>query len=121
LKGFDRMADDEHELVSLASLARRLEAISHLAERQREVISEIVNEAVALDMRVRSLENLAQTRAITEAREDERDKALYDRLSRIEDQIKDIRGFGSKALWIIGGVLLTAVATFIIQGGLATH
>lgn len=118
--------DEKRELVNLATLGRRIEAIHHLAERQREAISEIVKEAVALDMRVRTLESLAQTRAVTEAREDERDKALYERLTRMEDaiketrgEVKDIKGAGGKALWIIGGLLITAIFTFIIKGGLA--
>jgi hypothetical protein len=115
------MADDDNkqDLVNLATIARRVEAVTHIAERQRESISEIVKEAVALDMRVRSLEALAQTRAITEAREDERDKALYDRLTRIEEQIKDIRGLGGKVAWLIGSLLLTALVAFVIKGGLA--
>lgn len=115
------MADDEHELINLASLARRVEAVSYIAERQRETISEIVNEAVALDMRVRSLEGLAQTAAITKAREDARDEALYERLSRIEDQIKDIRGVGSKALWIIAGGILAGIVAFMMAGGFKIH
>jgi hypothetical protein len=123
------MADNDehkHDLVNLAVIARRVDAIHYIVEKHGQTISEIVSEAVAIDMRVRSLEGLAQTRAITEAREDERDKSLYDRLGRMEEQIKEtraeikgIKSVGSRALWIVGSGLLTAVVGFILKGGLA--
>jgi hypothetical protein len=63
---------------------------------------------------------------VTEAREDERDKALYERLTRMEDQIKEtrgeikeIKGLGGRALWIVGSVVLTAIVAWVIKGGLA--
>lgn len=118
--------DDGHDVIAVAGFARRIEHLTYQAERQREGISEIVKEAAALAMRVRSLEAFAQTRAVAEAREDERDKALYERLTRMEDQIKEtrgeikeIKGIGSKALWIVGSALLMALVAFIIKGGLA--
>jgi regulator of replication initiation timing len=118
--------DDGRDALVTAGFARRIEHLAYQAERQRQTISDIVKEAVALDMRVRSLETFAQTRAVAEAREDERDKALYERLTRMEDQIKEtrgeikeIKGIGSKALWIVGSALLTALVAFVIKGGLA--
>lgn len=126
--------DDKQELVNLGQVARRVDAVKHVTERQAEMISEIVREALALDVRVRSLEGLAQTRAITEAREDERDKALYDRLGRIEKNVEgfegvsvkvatltkdvdSIKGGVSKILWTIVLTVVAAIAGFAIKGG----
>jgi hypothetical protein len=118
--------EDTHGLGDLAAIARRVEALMLLKERHEEMIREGVREAVAIEARVRILEAYAQTRAVTEAREDERDKALYERLTRMEDQIKDtrteikeIKGLGGRALWIVGSVVLTAFIAWIIKGGLA--
>jgi hypothetical protein len=118
--------EDTHGLGDLAAIARRVEALTLLKERHEEMIREGVREAVAIEARVRILEAYAQTRAVTEAREDERDKALYERLTRMEDQIKEtrgeikeIKGLGGRALWIVGSVVLTAIVAWVIKGGLA--
>lgn len=118
--------EDTHGLVDAAAILRKVEALTLLKERHEEMIREGVKEALAIEARVRVLEAYAQTRAVTEAREDERDKALYDRLARMEDQIKetrveikDIKSVGSKALWIVGSALLTALVAFVVKGGLA--
>ncbi len=93
---------------------------------QGNSISELALQTAAISRRVEHLESLAQERAITEAREDERDKALYARLDRMEGQIKDtreeikdMRGIGAKGLWVFMSAILVGFATFIIKGGLS--
>lgn len=89
-------------------------------------MSELVNQTSSLTRRVEHLEAQAQARAITEAREDERDKALYERLDRMEGSIKTVdgkveglRGGVSKAVWIFGAAIITAFAAWLIKGGMA--
>lgn len=47
------------------------------------------------------------------------DKALHDRLERIEARIDEIRGLGKWLLAAVGSVLIAAIIGFIIQGGLS--
>lgn len=46
------------------------------------------------------------------------DRALDDRLKRIETSIEDIRGLGKWLLAAVGAGMVTAVVTFIVHGGL---
>ena len=114
------------EMHTPPSVTQRLEKLEQYIAKQGESISSVAQEYLSLKSRVAHLEELAQSRAITEAREDERDKALYERLDRMETQIKDtrgeikdIRGIGSKALWVFISAIIVAAAAFMIKGGLA--
>lgn len=98
--------------------AQRLERLDHYITRQGEIISAIVKDVFALQARVQTLELYAETRRITEAREDERDKALYGRLDRIEKDVDSIKGIGAKALWIVGSAIILAAVGFVLKGGL---
>jgi len=99
-------------------IGHRLDRLDNHVTRQGEMISSIIKEAVNVELRVRTLETYAQTRAVTEAREDERDKALMVQLGRMEKDIESIKGLGSKALWVVGSAVLLAFVTFILNGGL---
>lgn len=66
---------------------------------------------------------------LTAAREDERDKSLYRRLDEIDrnveavrveaqEGVKGIRNAASRVQWIVVTVVIGAVLTFIIRGGL---
>ena len=105
---------------------RRITELERYAATQGTTIAEAVKAQAVLNERVLQLEQLAQSRAITEAREDERDKALYERLTRMETSIADtrgevreIKGIGAKALWVFISAILVAVATFLVKGGFA--
>lgn len=108
----------DNDLVSAAEHARQLQAIAFQHERTEARILEIVKEAVAIEARVRALETSNQNRAIVEAREDERDKAMQERLARLEDGIQAIRGSGSKVIWTIASAVILAVVAFVLKGGL---
>lgn len=105
---------------------RRIEELERFVSNHGTSISAMVENHAALSRRVEHLEALAQARAITEAREDERDKALYDRLDRMDDEIKgtrgevkDIRSIAAKAIWVFISAFIVAGATFVIKGGLS--
>jgi hypothetical protein len=138
MKGCDVMPEDYqdgHSIGDLAAIVRKVESLMLLKERHEEMIREAAKEAVAIDARVRVLEAYAQTRAITEAREDERDKVLYERLSKIERKtdalegidtkvatikadVDSIKGNFSKASWAALASLIGAIVFFIVKGGL---
>lgn len=79
-------------------------------------IGEIVKVVGSLGDDVKKLGEWQMTRLVAEAREEERDKALYGRLDRIDasvngtkDDIKAMRGVWTRILWIAAGVLVPAV------------
>lgn len=105
---------------------RRIEELERFVAQQGTSISTVIQSTATLLTRIEKLESLAQARAITEAREDERDKALYARLDRMDDaiekardEIQDIRGIGAKALWVFISAIILAITTFLIKGGFA--
>jgi hypothetical protein len=123
LKGFDRMADDEQKHI--------IDRLSANETRLGEAISAVTQSYTSLEGRVRALEIAETSRAIAVAREDERDKALYSRLDKIErkvdaldgvaDKVTDIRNGFSKALWAVVLAVIGAVVIFVIKGGLNIH
>jgi hypothetical protein len=79
-------------------------------------IGEIVKTVASLGDDVKKLGEWQMTRLVAEAREEERDKALYGRLDRIDasvngtkEDIKAMRGVWTRILWIAAGVLVPAV------------
>ena len=134
--------------VSSAAMVSRLEDLERYARQHGESITVLTDALGTHDIRIKSLEELAHLRAITEAREDERDKNLYDRLDRMEMKISSVEGSGENTLekrllsltntintinedvkslkgnrtWIvmaIVGAVLTALITLVLNGGTA--
>ena len=111
-------------------MIKRLTDLEKYARTHGESISTVTKVAEDHERRLAYLEQLAQSRAITEAREDERDKALYKRLDGVDTEIASLRvettkefnaikGVGSKALWVFFSAIILAVAAFVIRGGFA--
>lgn len=111
-------------------MTQRLEALEKYARTHGEALTSLTDRTGDHGKRLDRLEELAQARAITEAREDERDKALYRRLdemdAKIEKMSKDtkadiaaIRGPLVKAVGIVLGAILLAIVTFMVAGGFA--
>ena len=118
------------------NVPRRVQELERHASNQGTTIATLVTAQADFLKRLERLEALAQMRAITEAREDERDKALYNRLDRMEDQIQAVKsdlqkqieetkkdlmsfkGLGVKALWVFVSAFIVAFAAWIIKGGL---
>lgn len=115
---------------SSAAVINRLEALEVYARTHGESITALTGTAVEQEKRIARLEELAQSRAITEAREDERDKALYRRLDLMDAEIAALRtetrkefgaikGVAARALGIFFGALILAVVAFLVSGGFA--
>lgn len=80
-------------------------------------------------VRIETLEGWRHNQNVVEAREDERDKSLYQRLDKIEKSIEvvgaesksginAIRGFGWKIFWLVAGTCVAVFVTFTLKGGL---
>jgi hypothetical protein len=108
----------DRELNNAADAIRQLQGLVYSNERTNEKIAEIVKEAFAIEARVRALEGYAQSRAITEAREDERDKALRSEVAGLREEIKGFNSIGSKLFWNILSPVILATVAFILGGGL---
>jgi DNA repair ATPase RecN len=120
-----------------------LDRLSANEMRLGEAISAISQSHTSLEHRVRALEQAETSRAIISAREDERDKALYSRLDKIEKKVESIdsiqgkvaevkrdvadvgedvgkiKGNFSKASWTVISAVILAVVAWILKGGLA--
>jgi len=134
---------------SNAAVMARLVDLERYARTHGESLSALTSNLEEHDLRLKTLEGLAQIRAIAEAREDERDKNLYARLDRMDAQIHAIKGEGENSLetrlisltnstkvigdnvkslmnnrnWIVVivvGAVLTALVSFVIKGGTFT-
>lgn len=90
-------------------------------------ITEIVQDQRKLETRISEIEEWKVTKEIAAAREDERDKSLYERLGRIElgiehsftslrKDIGAIRNFGWKIFWIAATPVVTAIVILIAIG-----
>jgi uncharacterized protein (DUF3084 family) len=97
------------------------------ATRQGEGLMALQRRQNAVSDRVSKLEEREHIRQLAEAREDERDKRLDDRLAAMtksidatRDEVDKIKGLGYKALWVFGGAILLALANALIKGGLAS-
>lgn len=118
------MADADDPEAPLPATRLALETRVALTERDVRAHSRSITELVLNDQKqsasLKELEEWKLTRLLAEAREDERDKALGDRLGRIENSIEKgiaaaiaevnaIKGNFSKAFWIAMGTIIPAV------------
>jgi hypothetical protein len=112
----DDEAEDVPRHLTLEDRVRLLERDTRAHARS---IGEIVGKAAGLMDRLISVEEWKVTRLISEAREEERDKALYSRLDRIDESIKSMRGAWSKIMWIAAATIIPAVvigvAALVVQ------
>lgn len=108
-----------------ADIQAELKRFDHYLTRHGESLSTVLERVMLMDARLKLVEEYTVTRKIAEAREDERDKALYERLDRmdgkmktIETDVNGIKGLGTKALGIVGSALLLAFVAWVLKGGL---
>jgi len=98
--------------------ARKLAELYAQAEHERQSISAIVQSAFTLAERVRNLETYVQQREIRQAREEERDIVLNDKLTQIIADIRGIKKFGSAIQWTVLTSFILAFVAFVFRGGL---
>lgn len=86
-----------------------------------KVRADLISHAKTLSVLVddqRALTDAIERIDIELARREERDTALKDDMRRIEASVEDIRGLGKWLLAAVGAGMVTAIVTFVVQGGL---
>jgi hypothetical protein len=112
--------DDIHDGKRLA-MGERVRLLERDSRAHARSLTGIVNEVAAMGAVLKKLEEWQMTRLLAEAREEERDKALYGRLDRIDESIKAMRGVWTRIAWIaavpIIGAIVGGVALMIVKVG----
>lgn len=107
------------------TVEERLDKVIFYTVRHADIQTHLARRQNSLSDRLQKLEELSHLRAIAEAREDERDKRLADKLEAMtasikatNDEVSKLKAIGAKALWIFAGALLLAAARWVLAGGL---
>ena len=74
---------------------------------------------VELEGRVSSLESWRQEVSLQRAVEAERQKHLDERFDTLEKGLAGIHSALNRALWAVGVIVLAAITSFILNGGLS--
>jgi hypothetical protein len=98
--------------------AKRLEFVERDVRDHAKTLTSLTEMQARLAGRMEGLDKADLDQLVTRARREERDTALNERLTRIEADIKSIKGVFNWLLGIIGASILGAFALFIIKGGL---
>lgn len=114
-------SDDQEQLGNKRlTLGRRLALVERDVRSHARSLSELVRIQHEHATEVGDLARWKLEKLLEEAREDERAKALNDRLTRIENSIKDLTGGITKALWIgavpLIGAMVLGLALVVVFG-----
>lgn len=117
------MSDEESEDDDLGrsthSTEHRLGLLERDARSHARSLTEIIGTMRTFADDLKLLREWQMNRLVAEAREEERDKALYRRLDELSAAIKSMRDRDGRVLWIIGTALLLAFVAFVVRGGIA--
>lgn len=105
----DEEDERDRELPAKLGLTGRVGLLERDSRSHARSLTEIVKVVANQGDDLKKLAAWQLTRLVAEAHEEERDKALYGRLDGIDASIKAMRGAGTRALWIVAGVVIPAV------------
>lgn len=103
----------------IAAILRRLDAAERNQSDHARILTAYNDEIKQTKDRLDALESAQQDRRVKDAEEIGREKAMQADIGTMKEDIKSIKGIGSKALWVFVSAILLAFAGFIIKGGLA--
>lgn len=117
--------EEEEPMPKDVTLAQRLSLVERDARGHARALTNLTLRYGDYEQRLSVIEAWRQDRMIDDARADERDKALYGRLDRIEAGLGKMNNGISRALWIVAGTVipaaLVAIAIVLVIGaGLVT-
>jgi hypothetical protein len=105
----DQRDDEEHELPHPATVEDRVGLLERWSRNHARSIGEITDVVGRQGVKLEAIEKWQMERLVAEAREQERDKALYERLDRIDANIDSMRGVWTRIMWIAAGTVVPAV------------
>lgn len=105
------MADD------INSLLRRLDAVERNQTDNAKSLTAVVDNAHAIELRVKAIEAIQFERRIDDERRNAREEAMQKDITSIKSDISSIKGAFTKALWIAGGTVLAAFVAWALRGG----
>jgi hypothetical protein len=96
-------------LTQPATTEERLNLLERWSRSHARSIGEITDVVGRQGVKLEAIEKWQMERLVAEAREEERDKALYARLDRIDANINSMRGVWTRIMWIAAGTVVPAV------------
>jgi hypothetical protein len=102
------------------TVARRVALLERDSRSHARSLTEIVKVVAEQGLDLKKLGEWQMTRLLAEAREEERDKALYTRLDQIDGSIRTMQSVWTRILWIAAGVIvpgaIIGVALVLVYG-----
>lgn len=98
---------------------QKVNRLVYYATRHGSAIAALTDGLQDIRVRVQALEEERHKRAIDDARQEERDKALQEELKSLKEAVNSLKGIVNKAVSIIFGAVLLAFVAWVLKGGLA--
>ena len=95
----------------LNALLRRLDIVERNA-------ADLARVATELTAKIGAVNSIVDELRLDRAARQERDKALNERLERIEESIEDVQKIGRWVLMAFGTSLVALIVNFVVRGGL---
>lgn len=102
------------------SPTKRLEYVERDLRDHAKSLTALADAGKNMQDRLVALERSVQDWRVAEARKEERALALQKWMHKVDEDLKSIRGVGTKLLWIVGGSVVTAFVAFLLRGGIVS-
>lgn len=100
------------------TLEHKVEKLIFFATRHSFTVQQAIEGTSNLALRVQALEEDRNRRDVADERARGQMQAVLTEMTYVKETLRGIRGVLTKALWIIAGAFLLAVANWMISGGL---
>lgn len=107
------MTDDVDKLL------RRMDVVERNASDLARTMTEIATTTVAMDARVKTLENIQQDRRVSDVERSAREQGMEKDIKSIEGRMAKIETGINKLLWGLAGSVGLAFVGFVLRGGLS--
>ena len=103
----------------IPAILRRLDVAERNLSDHARILTSYNEEIRATKERLGLLETAHQDRRVRDVEEVAREHTMQSDIAAMKDDIKSIKGIGSKALWIFVSSIIVAFAGFMLKGGLS--
>ena len=112
------MAPSTQENDFSGTVEEKVNRLVHYATRHSMILTTQQETVIDVQKRLALLEDAEAKRLVREARLEEQNKALVDKLGDLRTAVDSMKGVVTKAAWIIIGAVLLAVVRFMLSGSL---